>query len=183
VHKETTAANAEATGLGPSRRIILWDTLLDGRFSRGEIRFVLAHEVGHLARDHIVKGIAWYALFAIPGAFLIAVGTRRRGGMAQPAAVPLGLFILVALQLVASPLQNVISRHIEAEADWMALQTTRDPEGGRALFRHFSTVALQQPDPPTWAYILFDSHPTIAQRIAMIEAWESRYATSAAQSP
>lgn len=174
VHRETTAANAEATGLGPSRRIVLWDTLLDGRFERREIRFVLAHEIGHLARNHLVKGIAWYALFAIPGAFLIAVGTRRRGGMEQPAAVPLALLILVVLELAASPVQNVISRHIEREADWMALQTTRDPDGGRALFRHFGTTALQQPDPPTWAYLLFDTHPTIVQRIALIEAWRAR---------
>ena len=185
VHRETTAANAEATGLGPSRRIILWDTLLDGRFAPREVRFVLAHEIGHLARNHILKGIAWYALFAIPGAFLIAVGTRRRGGMAQPAAVPLALFILVVLQVAASPIQNLISRHIETEADWMALQTTRDPDGGRALFRRFGTTALQQPDPPTWAYVLFEDHPTIVQRIALTEAWRARYATSAsaAQSP
>ena len=185
VHRETTAANAEATGLGPSRRIILWDTLLDGRFEPREIRFVLAHEIGHLARNHIVKGIAWYALFAIPGAFLIAVGTRRRGGMAEPAAVPLALLILVVLQLVASPIQNLISRQIETEADWMALQATRDPDGGRALFRRFGTTALQQPNPPTWAYLLLDDHPTIAQRIALIETWRARYATSAsaAQSP
>jgi len=183
VHKETTAANAEATGLGPSRRIVLWDTLLDGRFTRGEIRFVLAHEVGHLARNHIAKGIAWYALFAIPGGYLIAVGTRRRGGMANPAAVPLGLFILVVLQFAAVPVENAISRHIEAEADWMALQTTRDPSAGKALFRRFTTTALQQPDPPTWAYLLFENHPTAAQRIAMTEAWRERYATSSAQSP
>lgn len=183
VHRETTAANAEATGLGPSRRIVLWDTLLDGRFSRREIRFVLAHEIGHQARDHLWKGLAWYALFALPGAFLIAVATRRRGGMAEPAAVPLGLFVLVVLQLAALPLQNLVSRHIEAEADWMALQTTHDPAGGKALFRRFTTTALEQPDPPTWSYVLFDTHPTVAQRIAMTEAWKARYATSAAQSP
>ena len=67
VDKYTSAANAYATGLGPSRKVFLWNTLLDGRFSRREVRVVVAHEFGHQARNHLWKGVAWYALFAIPG--------------------------------------------------------------------------------------------------------------------
>ena len=170
----TTAPNAEAAGLGPSTRIILWDTLLDGRFERPEIRVVLAHELGHISRDHIWMSIGWYALFAFPGAFLIAVATRRRGGMREAEAVPLSLFVLVLLTFLALPLQNVITRHLETEADWVALETTRDPAAARALFRRFSTTALSDPSPPTWSYVLMETHPTIAQRIAMAEAWEAR---------
>jgi STE24 endopeptidase len=170
----TTAPNAEAAGLGPSRRVILWDTLLDGRFGPDEVRVVLAHELGHLARDHVWKLIGWYALFAFPGAFLIARATRRWGGMADPAAVPLSLFVLVVLQIVALPAQNVITRHVEAEADWVSLQTTKDAQAARTLFRRFSTTALADPSPPTWAYLLMETHPTIAQRIAMADAWEAR---------
>ena len=103
--------------------------------------------------------------------------------MAEARAVPLGLFIVVVLQLAASPVQTMITRHIESEADWMALQATHDPRGGAALFRHFSTVALAEPDPPTWSYILFDDHPTVMQRIGMTRAWAARYATAVAQSP
>jgi STE24 endopeptidase len=91
--------------------------------------------------------------------------------MAEPAAVPLGLFVLVVLQLLALPLQAAISRHIEAEADWVALQTTRDPTAATGLFRRFTTVALAQPDPPGWSYLLLADHPTIEQRIGMAEAW------------
>src|SRR5262249_34262623 len=131
----------------------------------------------------IAKGIAWYALLAIPGGYLIAVGTRRRGGMANPAAVPLGLFILVVLQFAAVPVENAISRPIEAETGWVGLQPTRDPGARKPLFRLFRTAPLQQPAPPTWAYLLFENHPTAAQRIAMTEAWRERYATSSAQSP
>jgi STE24 endopeptidase len=174
VHEETTAPNAEATGLGPSRRVVLWDTLIDGRFTDAEIRVVIAHEVGHLARKHLWKSIGWYALFAFPGAFLIAWITRRRGGMARAEAVPLSLFVLVVLSLLALPLQNVISRHMEAEADWMALQTTRDPAAARQLFKAFTATALEQPSPPTWSYLLQANHPTVAQRIAMVEAWKRR---------
>ena len=171
VHAETSAPNAEAVGLGPTRRVILWDTLLDGRFSPREVRVVVAHELGHLSRDHLWKGLAWFALFAIPGAWVIARATRGRGGMAEPAAVPLALFVLVLLQFLALPLQAAISRHFEAEADWMALWTTRDPAAATGVFRKFTTVALEQPDPPGWAYLFLADHPTIEQRIGMAEAW------------
>ncbi len=174
VHRETSAPNAESVGIGPTRRVILWDTLLDGRFSTRETEVVIAHELGHASRNHLLKGIAWFALFAIPGAWIIARTTRRRGGMAEPAAVPLALFVLVALQLLASPLQMAISRHFEAEADWMALRTTRDPAAAKTLFRKFTTVALEQPDPPGWAYLMLADHPTIEQRIGMAEAWQKR---------
>jgi STE24 endopeptidase len=58
----TTLPNAYATGIGPSRRVFLWDTLLDGRFDDDEVRVVLAHEIAHHSREHILKGAAWYAL-------------------------------------------------------------------------------------------------------------------------
>jgi STE24 endopeptidase len=183
VRELTSSPNSEAAGLGPSRRVIVWDTLLDGRFSLGEIRFVLAHEFGHLARRHIPKYIGWYALFALPGALLIALAVRGRGGMRNAEAVPLALFALVVLQLLAQPLQAAISRHVEAEADWMALRTTRDPKAGIALFRHLTTTTLSEPNPSTWEYLLLEDHPTPMQRLAMVKAWQSRYATSDAQSP
>jgi STE24 endopeptidase len=174
VSGETRAANAMAVGLGPSRRVILWNTLLDGRFGDRQILFAVAHEYGHQARRHIPKGIAWYALFALPGAFLIARSTRRRGGMGDPAAVPFSLLVLVVLQLAALPLENALSRRIETEADWMALRTTHDPAAGRRLMQSFTRTSLVQPDPPTWSYLLLDNHPTIMQRIALANAWEAR---------
>jgi len=174
VSGETSAANAMAVGMGPSRRVVLWDTLLDGRFGPRQVRFVIAHEYGHQARRHISKDIAWYALFALPGAYLIARFTRRRGGMANPGAVPFSLFVLVVLQLCALPLQNVVTRRIEAEADWMALRTTHDPAADRRLMQSFTRTSYADPDPPTWAYLLLENHPTIMQRIALANAWAAR---------
>jgi STE24 endopeptidase len=87
--------------------------------------------------------------------------------------------VLVVLGLLALPLQNAVSRHMEAEADWMALRTTHDPAGATALFRRFQSTTLEEPNPPTWEYLLLENHPTLMQRIAMARA----YATSAAQSP
>jgi len=170
----TTQANAFAVGLGPTTRVVIWDTLLDGRFSRGEIRVVLAHEFGHVARGHLWKGIGWAALFAFPLTFALAQITRRRGGLGDPGVLPYGVLVLVLLQLALTPAQNVVSRHVEAEADWVALQTTRDPASGRGLFEKFQETSLAEPNPPTWAYLFLDTHPTLMQRIAMTEAWKER---------
>src|ERR687887_525329 len=87
----TTAANAESIGIGPSARVVLWDTLLSGRYSNGEIRVVAAHEFGHVARRHIWKGLAWSALLTIPLFFVLEVLTRLRGGMERPEVVPFAL--------------------------------------------------------------------------------------------
>jgi STE24 endopeptidase len=174
VHRVTTEPNAETVGIGPSRRVILWDTLLDGRFSRREIRVVVAHEYGHAKRNHILKGAAWFGLAAVPAAFLIALATRRRGGMFMPEAVPVAIFVVVAIQVATIPVQNIVSRHVEAEADWIALQTTRDPEAATNAFHELATASRSEPRPPSWAYVLFDNHPTIMQRIAMARAWEER---------
>jgi STE24 endopeptidase len=173
VHDVTSLPNAEATGLGPSRRVVLWDTLVN-EFTPREVTVVMAHELGHLAHNHIWKDIGWYALFAFPGTLLIARLTRRKGGMAQAETVPFSLFVLVVLTLVAQPLQNAVSRHMEAEADWAALEATHDSAGATALFRGFVPTTLSEPNPSTLEYVLLENHPTIMQRIAMAQAWRAR---------
>ncbi len=169
--------NAFATGLGPSRRVFLWQPIVEAPFTPRLDRFVLAHELGHLAHDHIWKSIGWYALFAFPLAFLLSLVARLRGGMASPAAVPLVVFAYVVLQLAVLPLRNVVSRHLEAEADWSALRATRDPAAGRELFRLFVAETKEDPSPPWWDYVFLESHPTPLQRIEL-----TRY-YAAAQSP
>ena len=99
--------------------------------------------------------------------------------MGRAESIPLVLLALVVLQLLALPIQNAISRHMEAEADWRALVTTRDPKDAIGLFRRFVPTTLEEPSPSTWDYVMEENHPTIAQRIAMAEA----YATSTAQTP
>jgi STE24 endopeptidase len=172
--------NAFATGLGASRRVFLWRPIVEPPFTPRMDRFVLAHELGHLAHNHIWKSIGWYALFAFPLAYLLSLAARRRGGMGVPAAVPLVIFVYVVLQLVRLPLQNVVTRHMEAEADWSALRATRDPAAGRELFRLFVAETKEDPSPPWWDYVFLENHPTPLQRIEMTRYWQ-RYA--AAQSP
>ena len=174
VSGDTSLANAYAVGIGPSRRVVLWDTLLDGRFTSREVDVVLAHELGHQSSDHIPKAIGWFALFALPGALVLMLTTRRRGGMGEPAAIPLALLVVVVLQLVTAPAASLVGRRMEAEADWKALVTTRDPVAARGLFRELATTSLGDPSPPRWAQLLFGTHPTLADRAAMADAWSRR---------
>ena len=173
----TKDPNAFTTGLGPSRKVFVWSSMLDGRFTERQVEVVIAHEYGHQARNHLLKGIAWYALFTVPLAYLIAVVARRRGGMREAAAIPLVLLVYVVFGLVVTPLRATISRHMEAEADWMALQTTRSPGVTEALWRRIATTGLSDPNPPTAPYLVFYDHPSLAQRVAMARAWEKREAS------
>lgn len=172
VDSTTDAPNAMTVGLGPSSTIILWDTLLGGDFSRDEVRFVLAHEVGHLAHHDLLKRLGWLTLFLIPTWGLTALLTRRRGGLARPEAIPLALLILVTIQFLATPILNVAYRREEAAADWAALQATREPATGKAVMRKLATKSLSDPDPAGWISALYENHPPIMQRIEMAAAWE-----------
>ena len=147
VKVKTKDPNAFATGLGPSRKVFIFSSMLDGRFTEPQLEAVIAHEYGHQARHHLSKGIAWYALFTIPLAYLIALAARRRGGMRRPEAVPVAILVFVVYGLLTMPLNAAVTRHMEAEADWMALKTTRDPAGVQSLFQRFSTTGLSDPDP------------------------------------
>ncbi len=174
VSNVTDQANAFTIGYGPSTNVVLWNTLLDGRFSHREVDTVVAHELGHVKSRHILKGLAWFALLALPGAFLIAEVTRRRGGLEQPANLPYALLVLTVVGLLAGPLENVISRRYEAEADWRALEATHDPAAQRSLFERFQQTSLDEPNPPLLDYLWLENHPTTMQRIAMAERWRER---------
>jgi STE24 endopeptidase len=168
--RRTTSANARVTGIGPTRHVVLYDTLLDGRFTDGEIVWVAAHELAHVARSHVWKGVAWFALFVVPGLALVAWVTERRGGLRDPALVPLALLCALGFSVATLPAQNAISRRYEAEADWLALRATADPASDIALQRHFVLTGLVDPDPPQWVRVVLGSHPTAMERIAVAEA-------------
>jgi STE24 endopeptidase len=173
VNRFTTAPNAEAVGFGATRRLVLWNTLLDGRFDRREVRIVMAHEIGHIVHDHVLKRVGWLLLFLLPASTLVALATAGRGGLGRPEAVPLALLVFVVLQLAAAPLMNMVSRRYEAEADWSALKATGDTRAARDLFVNLARTSKADPDPPAWSYVLFADHPTIVQRLAMVEACQA----------
>ena len=154
--------------------MVLWDTLLDGRFSRGEENVVIAHELGHVRSRHVIKAIGWSALVILPTLWLLALALRRRGGLGQPENLPYAFLVLAVLGLLAAPVQNVVSRRYEAEADWRALNATKDPASATKLFQSFETTSLEQPNPEGWDYLWLEDHPTLMQRIAMAQRYRER---------
>jgi STE24 endopeptidase len=168
--RRTRAINAELYGVGPTKRIVFWDTALDGRLSRREIRSLAAHEFGHVEASHVWKSIGWIFLFAVPGAYVVARVTRRRGGLGRPTTVPLALLAVTVLQLALLPAANAISRRYEAEADWLALQATNDPRAFEGLTVELARAALAQPDPPPTARLLLETHPSPLERVEVSRA-------------
>jgi STE24 endopeptidase len=165
----TREANAFAVGFGPSTRVVIWNTLLDRPFRLAQVRFVLAHELGHLARNHILRGVGWFALLLLPVLAVVAYTADLRHG----SSVPLALLVLALAQLALLPVRNAISRRIETEADWIALNATHDPGAARGLFRGFVATSLQDPSPPGWVHVLLDDHPSPLQRVELGQAWRN----------
>lgn len=170
----TDLANAYAVGFGPSRRVVFWDTLLFPPFTEEQQKSILGHELAHHAKNHLAEGIAWFVIFAVPGAWILMRTTRGRGGMGRPEAVPLALLVVAVIQLAAAPAENAISRRMEAEADWTALEVTRDPDALEGVMVNLANQSLGDPDPPGWVQLFLGTHPALADRVAMAQAWSER---------
>ena len=84
------------------------------------------------------------------------------------------MLVLLLLNVALTPITNVVSRRYEGEADWSALVADKSPDAQKQLFQEFAKTSLEQPNPPTWSYLFFDTHPTLMQRIAMAQAWKER---------
>jgi STE24 endopeptidase len=176
--RRTTALNAYVSGFGSTRRIVVYDTVLD-RLPDDQIESIVAHELGHVAADDVLTGTLTGALAA--GAGVAALGwllgsarlLRRAGADSpgDPRVVPLLLFLFAVGTLVSTPVQNVVSRHIEARADVHALDLTADPDAFVAMQRDLAVTNLAEPDPPALWQWFFGSHPTTAQRVALAQDW------------
>ncbi|HEY8627188.1 MAG TPA: M48 family metalloprotease [Gaiellaceae bacterium] len=177
VHKETRAANAEAVGIGPTQRIVFWDTIL--RFPRRELAVIAAHERAHLDRRHIAKGLAWTLLFLVPGLWLVS----RTGRPDRAELLPRAALAAAVVALVALPLANAVSRRYEREADWIAVERTRDAGAAANLFRDLAISNALQPDPPRWAYILFADHPSTRQRLELAKSFRAAESRGGPGSP
>jgi STE24 endopeptidase len=173
--RRTSAANAYVIGLGHSKRVVLYDNLIDD-FSPGEVRTVVAHELGHQKHDDLLRGLAWLAIVAPAGTFLVQalaerIGPRRLG---TPAALPAIALAIALVSLGLGCASNVLSRRVEASADTFALRVTRDPEDFIGFQRRISVQNVGDPDPPGWYQTLFGTHPTTLERIGAGVAFESK---------
>lgn len=162
----TRAVNAEAVGVWPVTTVVLWDTLLEPGVGRGELRFVVAHELAHVARRHAEKGVAWFVLLALPCAWALS----RVTSMQRPEDVPLAALAAAVLALALAPLALAISRRYEREADWVALRVTGDPAGAEALLERFTRTTRTDPDPPRLWHVLAGTHPTLLERVELSRA-------------
>lgn len=167
--RRTTTLNAYVSGFGDTRRVVLYDTLVDD-LPTDQALSVVAHELAHAQHDDVLTGTLLGAAGAAVGVGLLglALGRRRDGGT-SPAVVP-ALCLLVAVGSVAeAPVQNAVSRRIETRADVEALRATGDPEAFIAMQRRLAERSLSDPTPPAWAQWWFGSHPTLLERVAIAE--------------
>jgi STE24 endopeptidase len=172
--RRTTAVNAYVTGLGHTKRVVLYDNLVKG-FSRPERRLVVAHELGHVHYRDVPRGLLWVAIAAPFGMVLIQLLVRRWAPeQGTAAAVPA---LVLALVLVSFGLQvagNQLSRRVEARADSYALRLTGDGPGMVRFEQQIVRRNVSDPDPPRWAVWLFGTHPPAIERVGAAVAFERR---------
>ncbi len=176
--RRTTSLNAYVSGFGSTRRVVLYDTLL-ADVPDDEIESIVAHELGHVATDDVLTGTLLGALGA--GAAVALLGwllswpplLRRAGAESagDPRVVPLVLALAAAGSLVATPVQNLVSRQVEERADLFALDLTGDARAFIAIQQRLAGTNASDPSPPAPWQWFFGSHPTPAQRVAMAQDW------------
>jgi len=174
--RRTSAANAYVIGLGHSKRVVLYDNLIED-FKPAELRTVVAHELGHQKHDDLVRGLAWLALVAPAGTFLAQALAERFAGrrpLGTPAALPAIALAIALASLGLSCASNALSRRVEASADSFALRMTRDPNDFIAFQHRISVQNVGDPDPPRLFHLLFDTHPTTLERIGAGVAFRSK---------
>ncbi|GAB6984777.1 M48 family metallopeptidase [Nocardioides pyridinolyticus] len=166
--RRTTTLNAYVSGFGGTRRVVLYDNLVDD-VPQDQTLSVVAHELAHARHDDVLTGSLLGAAGAVFGVGLLAllVGLSRSTRMRDPEVVPLVLALVAIGSLLAAPVQNGISRQIETRADVDALEVTADPGAFEAVQRQLVIRSLADPTPPAPSQLWFGSHPSSLTRIAI----------------
>ncbi len=189
--RRTRAANAYVTGLGATKRVVLFDTLLS-ELTLEEVRLVVAHELAHVRHRDVPRGLAHLALSAPAGMYAVAQLTRRldrsgggrtphslaghatsRGGEAPPSAASLPALALAlgAVSAAVGSLSCALSRAVERRADAFSLTLTDAPEPFVSFERHLVKQNLADPDPPRLLVALMGTHPSTIERIGIARAY------------
>lgn len=167
--RRTTAANAYVAGLGATKRVVLYDTLLED-FAFEELRLVVAHELAHVANRDVPNGLLYLALVAPFGMFAVARLADRLGAQPGARAIPATALALAIVVPAMTSISNQLSRAVEARADADAMRLTGRPQTQIAFQRQIAVKNVSDPDPPAWAHALFGTHPTALERIGAAEA-------------
>jgi STE24 endopeptidase len=186
--RRTSAANAYVSGIGATKRVVLFDTLLRD-FTREETRLVVAHELAHVRHRDVLRGLAHLALSAPAGMYAAAELTRRldRSGAQQASAAALPALVL-SLGIVSVAVGSVaggLSRRVERRADAFSLALADAPEPFISFERRIVAQNLADPDPPRWLVGLMGTHPSTVERIGIASAYARgmRPAAPATRSP
>ena len=161
--RKTSGANAYVSGLGATRRVVLFDTLLRD-FSPEEVRLVVAHELSHVRHRDVLRTLGLLAATVVPAAG--AVATATRGLEPGPAALPALALAAGAASVLLGPSAARLSRAVEVRADRDALRLAGGAEAFVAFHRRIAVQNVGEPDPPRWTR-LTASHPSTVQRIAL----------------
>ena len=174
--RRTTASNAYVTGLGRTKRVVLYDNLLKD-FTRDEVRLVVAHELGHVHYRDVPRGLLYVALVA-PFGLLGAAGLTQRLAPDEPrpgpAALPALAVSVAVVSLGVTTIANQLSRRIEARADSYSLRLTGAPEPFIGFERGIALRNVADPDPPAWITFLLATHPPTVDRIGIAKAFEAQ---------
>ena len=165
--RKTHKVNAYFTGLGKTKRIVVFDTLLT-RFSRDEALAVIAHEMAHWRFNHIGKGIALSVITIFFGFYLLHTMFWEKnllGGDFR--AIVLTLLFLTLFSFVILPLQNTVSRHFEVQADREAIRLTGQPYTHISLKQKLAEVNLADVQPHPFIRTILYTHPTVMERIEL----------------
>jgi STE24 endopeptidase len=167
--RRTTAANAYVNGIGSTKRVVIYDTLLD-KFPPAAVRGVVAHELGHVHYRDVPHGLLYLLIVAPFGMLAVARLSERmtRPGASPVPAVALSIALLVPAITMIS---NQLSRDVEARADRFSMQLTHDPKGLIEFQRKITEQNVSDPDPPGWVSFLLGTHPTAVQRIGQALAF------------
>jgi STE24 endopeptidase len=169
--RRTTAANAYVGGLGSTKRVVLYDTLLE-RFDPPQVDLVVAHELAHVKQRDLARGMLWVAIVAPPGMYVVMLLTRRwsgRAGVVPGAAGSLPALAL-ALALVTfglTVISNQLSRAVENRADVYSLELTGETREFIELERRLALANVADPDPPDAYHLVFGTHPETVERIGI----------------
>jgi STE24 endopeptidase len=165
--RRTKKVNAYVSGLGRTRRVVLYDTLLE-RAAAPEVRLVVAHELGHRRDRHVLKGTLLGMAGAVVAVLLVWAALGSDAG--DPRNAPVVLLLGLGLQLAALAPGSALSRRWESAADRASLELTDDLRAFETAHRALALTNLSDLDPPRLVYLLLFSHPTPPERIAAARA-------------
>jgi len=163
---QTNTINAYVTGVGPTARIVLWNTAID-QLSEDEIMFLMAHEIAHYVNRDVYIGIFIAVVFAFGGMFVVYKVVDKMDE-ASLQRIPVAILTVSILLFITSPVTNALSRRLEVRADEFAVELTQDAEAGISLFQTLSTTSLNEVHPPGLVRIFRSTHPSIFQRIVVL---------------